>query len=303
MLKRLYDDEESKDVTFQLDSGRTFSAHRCILRISSVDWFNTLFKSDFREAQQTVIGIRDCRDDVFEIILRWAYELPSPYASVAHHFEAADRFLAPSLIQHYAETELGISIYNYVEFLAQMMKYPLAFRHIMADVNVRHFSDIKDALSKPEYKDRAEEIILFMLTKCHSHTDYLQYFLGEWLALDDNKFGKSPLDMREITALLLNKAQFMQPKYFKHDSFKETCKRLIVKGYYTQAEITKLSVDNGPLLLFQSYPLKIAKIVPIGSVIDVQNKILGVYNRATNKAVHDYDLSMGTDGYYHIIEF
>jgi hypothetical protein len=308
MLRRLYDDDSLKDVTFVLDSGSTFTAHRCILKVSTVEWFQVILKSDFKEATDAVIVIRDCPDRVFEIALMWAYELVDNRKSMEEIFMAADRFLASSLIQHYSDAIIQYNCTVYVEFLVEMLKYPVAFQEVLKTVHARKVTDVAHVLRLGKYHNRAEEILIFMVKNCIFETKAAQYFLECWLdetIVNNRTFNMLPLDMKELTAILLRRGRFFAIKgadlYDK--KFKKNCRRLVEKGYYQQSDIDKLYVEESkPYLIISSYPLKLGRLIPIDKALRAHEKVLFMFHRPSQERIKTWFSGMGTDGYYNVIE-
>jgi hypothetical protein len=308
MLRRLYDDDSSKDVTFVLDSRKTFTAHRCVLKVSTVDWLQTIVQSNFKEATSSIIKISDCSDNVFEIALMWAYELVDNRKPMQDTFLAADRFLAPSLIQHYADAVIETDDTKYVEFLVEMMKYPLIFKDVLKTVYARRAIDIIHVLRRIEYQDRAEEILVFMVKNYIFETKAAQYFLECWLdetIVTDRTFGKSPLDMREFTAILLRRGRFfaINGSDLYTLKFKKDYRRLVDKGYYQQSDIDKLYAEESkPYMIVSSYPLRLGRLIPIDKALRAHEKILFMFHQPSKQRVKTWFSAMGVDGYYNIIE-
>lgn len=307
MLRRLYEDDSMKDITFKLASGTTFRAHRCILKVSSVEWFQVILASEFKDASSEVVEIGDCSDKVFEIALLWAYEIFDNNSSVEDCFLAADKFLAPSLIQHYSARVVGININKYVDFLIGVMKYPLAFRDTLQNLHAMDLYNLRRVLGEAKYRDRAESIILFMLkdctlTKCTAESS-LNYWLSMAIYNDDVAFGKPVLDMREITIILLNKGMFIRPAALHEETFKSMCKLLIEKGYYRQEEVDKLyKEESRPYLVISSYPLKIGKLIRIDKALRAHEKVLFMYDNHNRRKIKTYLPEFGVDDYYNVIE-
>lgn len=308
MLRRLYDDDSMKDIIFVLDSKSRFTAHRCILKVSSVEWFQTIVQSNFKEAISSVIKVSDCPDNVFEITLQWAYELVDNRKPMQDVFTAADRFLAPSLIQHYADAIIETDDTKYVEFLVEMMKYPVAFKEILKTVYTRRAIDITHVLRRKEYQDRAEEILVFMVKNCIFETKAAQYFLECWLdetIITDRTFRKSPLDMRDFTGILLRRGRFFAIKGgdLYTTKFKKDCKRLVDKGYYKQSDIDKLYAEESkPYMIVSSYPLRLGRLIPIDKALRAHEKILFMFHQPSKQRVKTWFSAMGAEGYYNIIE-
>lgn len=76
-MQKLYQ-SNFQDVEFKLDDGRVFGAHKVVLLNSKVEWFKTMLTSKFKDSEQKTLEIHDIESDVFEIALKYAYDmLPS----------------------------------------------------------------------------------------------------------------------------------------------------------------------------------------------------------------------------------
>ncbi len=116
--------DESGDVSFALDDGSVYLAHRCVLLLGRVEWFSTCLRSSFVEGQAAtgVVGsapirIRDMDMAMFGVALRWAYSLKLGVVSAESLFAAAHFFSIPAML------DTCFELYGYVSVITLMHRY------------------------------------------------------------------------------------------------------------------------------------------------------------------------------------
>ena len=102
-FRDLYHNTKYQDIQFELDDGTIYGAHRVVLDSSNVEWFKTILNSSFGDSTSKIVKIKDIESKVFEIALKYAYNIP-PYLknfgfnALYPIFKAASYFLCPGLV-------------------------------------------------------------------------------------------------------------------------------------------------------------------------------------------------------------
>ena len=147
MLK-LYEDDRFKDITIQLDNGE-LKAHKCVLAVSSVVYFSTIFNQNWTETSSNVIKIEDCTVEAFEPLLMWCYRLGlrSKY-NIIELLNISDRFCCDDFKKHLLEliypiTPQGLVKCDMIEyFRLNSPKYDKFLYHKLYDMsNLIEFND------------------------------------------------------------------------------------------------------------------------------------------------------------------
>lgn len=126
-MEEIYDDVKYRDITFRLDSGLVFGAHRVVLANSGVEWFENLLSERFSDASLDVVEVHEVSDLSFEIILKWCYNIKRKVISLeelAHYFHAANMFMQPKLIKKITKADAV----NVDSFKLELAKYYRQYR-------------------------------------------------------------------------------------------------------------------------------------------------------------------------------
>ncbi len=290
MLTRLFNDDTYKDIIFELDSGIRMSAHRNVLYVSCVEWFQVLLKSSFKESSSEIVRIKDCSSKILEIAIKCAYEFDTHREPIKDLFEAANKFMCPFLINNYINRHIIFTESQFVAFIVAVMKYPYGYDNILKQITICPMQTLKRILLKPKYVKHTEEIMLFILEKCQLMTEtQYTYFLTDWL--DFNK------EIRSVTIELLKHANIISVYTKDVERHKKLIKKLISLGYYDSREVDKF-YKYPQHIVIQKYPLKIGNIE-----MTITSDTVGAFVFSTRKIIPIKDMDSNHPEWYGFVHY
>lgn len=165
MLRRMFLNDETKDVTFILDDNTRMKAHRFIMLHSDSTYFMDLAK----EINKDLFRIHGCEPDEFTFVLKSLYEERDQLDDVEAMFDLIVRFDVK-----YNRMVLDSNKIRLDDFLHHARRYAPIFDDIV------HRKDIKliTELDRFEHRDGLCEGNLAYLMKLHSESDTTLWLIG-----------------------------------------------------------------------------------------------------------------------------
>jgi len=253
-LQKAYENESLKDITFVLDSGKEFKAHKIILITSDIEYFKILLETNVGKTdpnQMTTILISDCFDIEFKFILDWVYGIKPDYKLIDDNkelyylFRAADRFICKSIIY-----SMDIAIDNLdfkIACICQAINFNPNFDDIMEKLfrfPAYQISEILQNFHMAKYEHPNFVIFDYILDHHKSHPDTINIVLINWFGYKDELGEFNHLKCSSITEKIILKADLN--RIFNNMTIinKQILERMIKFGYFEAREAIKLFLYN-----------------------------------------------------------
>ena len=293
-MRAIYEDVKYRDITFKLDSGTLFGAHRVVLDNSGVEWFEKLLSGRFGDAKQEVIEVHEVSDLSFEIILKWCYKIERDVTrleDIEHYFHTSAMFIQPKLV----ETMKNPPWLSPCEWKLELAKWCCEYD----DVFAQFMFDLKLDWSYCITQYGAAKINIELLRYViFNSADYSRIVFSEithglisWFGATFEGISKPSIEHRDISLKLLD--VWMRSQDRCHIIPVVKCSQswlqiLVKEGYLNGKDLSKVpNTESRACIMIPGEPIRLGILLDQSTRDLTAKEILGYYN-STLGVVKDF---------------